>query len=76
MKLLRSSGVLGHLADSVKQSSFRLGRAVAPNKEPRQADVIRVVKSGGIQLALFKRPQNRIVAHGGGSEVEFHRGPR
>jgi hypothetical protein len=47
--------------------------AVALIAEPCQADVVVMVKFGGVQLARFKGLQDRIVAHGRSSEVEFHR---
>ena len=65
--------MLGHFGDALEQSSFRLGWAVVPNIEPRQADVVRVVKFGGIQLTRFKRPNKRVVGEGRSSEVEFHK---
>src|SRR3981189_1330510 len=43
--------------------------------EPRQADVVGVVKFAGIQLARFKCLHKHIVAQGRSSEVEFHREP-
>jgi hypothetical protein len=42
--------------------------------EPRQTDVVGMVKLAGIQLARFKRPNKHVVAHGRSSEVEFHGG--
>jgi hypothetical protein len=39
--------------------------------QPREADVIGVVKSGRIQLARLKGLHEGIVAHGRSSEVEF-----